>query len=349
MKKANKIKVTLDATIRESLKVISEGNLQIAIVVNKKGKLLGTLTDGDIRRGLLKGLDINSSIKSIVYKKPLIAKENDSKDKVLKIALSKKIYQIPVVDKNYKVIGIHVLDELIGPKKKSNLVVIMAGGRGMRLRPLTKNIPKPMLKVGDRPILQTIIEKFIESGYDNFVICVNYKSKVIIDYFGNGKKFGAKIEYIHEKIRMGTAGAVSLIKKKIKEPFFVINGDILINLDFEKMLNFHQEHNSKATMCIKEYNVKLPYGEVKVKQENIDTIEEKPEHKFFVNAGIYILNPKCIKLIPKKFFDMTSLFKKMINKKEKIVSFPLGENWLDIGRSNDYDKANLRFNSIFDN
>ena len=214
MKKANRIKVTLDATIREALKVISEGNLQIAIVVNKKGKLLGTLTDGDIRRGLLKGLDIDSSIKSIVYKKPLIAKENDSKEKVLKIALSKKIYQIPVVDKNYKVIGIHVLDELIGPKKKSNLVVIMAGGRGMRLRPLTKNIPKPMLKVGDRPIVQTIIEKFIESGYDNFVICVNYKSKVIIDYFGNGKKFGAKIEYIHEKIRMGTAGAVSLIKKK---------------------------------------------------------------------------------------------------------------------------------------
>ena len=210
----------------------------------------------------------------------------------------KKIYQIPIVDKNFKIIGLHVLDELI-KSKNNNLVVIMAGGKGMRLRPLTKNIPKPMLKVGDKPILHIILEKFIDSGYDNFVICVNYKSKVIMDYFGNGKKIGAQIEYIHEKIEMGTAGALSLLKKKINQPFFVINGDILINLDFKKMLNFHQEHNSKATMCIKEFNVELPYGEVRVKKEIIDSIEEKPKHKFYVNAGIYILDPKCINLIKK--------------------------------------------------
>ena len=349
MKNIEKIKITKDATIKQALKIISNGAVQIAIVVDKKGKLLGTLTDGDIRRGLLKGLDINSSINPIIYKKPFVVKKDDIKEKVLKIALRKKIYQIPIVDKNLKVIGLHVLDELIKSKKKNNLVVIMAGGKGIRLRPLTKNIPKPMLKVGDKPILQTILEKFIESGYDNFVICVNYKSKVIIDYFGNGKKFGAQIEYIHEKIRMGTAGALSLLKKKINEPFFVINGDILININFEKMLNFHQEHNSKATMCIKEFNVESPYGEVRVKKENIVSIEEKPKHKFYVNAGIYILDPKCINLIPKKFYNMTSLFKKMINKKDKIVSFPLGENWLDIGRFIDYDKANLKYNSFFDN
>ena len=349
MKNIEKIKITIDATIKQALKIISNGAVQIAIVVDKKGKLLGTLTDGDIRRGFLKGLDINSSINPIIYKKPFVVKKDDIKKKVLEIALRKKKYQIPIVDKNLKVIGLHVLDELIKSKKKNNLVVIMAGGKGIRLRPLTKNIPKPMLKVGDKPILQTILEKFIESGYDNFVICVNYKSKVIIDYFGNGKKFGAQIEYIHEKIRMGTAGALSLFKKKIKEPFFVINGDILIDLDFKKMLNFHQEHNSKATMCIKEFNVESPYGEVRVKKENIVSIEEKPKHKFYVNAGIYILDPKCINLIPKKFYNMTSLFKKMINKKDKIVSFPLGENWLDIGRFIDYDKANLKYNSFFDN
>lgn len=348
MKSIEKIKITLNAKIKEALKIISDGGIQIAIVVDRKGKLLGTLTDGDIRRGFLKGLDINNSINSIINKNPIVVKKDDTKEKVLKIALKKKIYQIPIVDKNFKIIGLHVLDELI-KSKKNNLVVIMAGGKGMRLRPLTKNIPKPMLKVGDKPILQTILEKFIDNGYDNFVICVNYKSKVIIDYFGNGKKFGAQIEYIHEKIRMGTAGALSLLKKKkINEPFFVINGDILININFEKMLNFHQEHNSKATMCIKEYNVALPYGEVRVKKENIYFIEEKPKHKFFVNAGIYILDPKCINLIPKKFYDMTSLFKKMINKKDKIVSFPLEEKWLDIGRLNDYDEANLKYNSIFD-
>ena len=243
MKNIEKIKITKDATIKQALKIISNGALQIAVVVDKKGKLLGTLTDGDIRRGFLKGLDINSSINSIINKKPFVVKKDDIKEKVLKIALKKKIYQIHIVDKNFKIIGLHVLDELI-KSKNNNLVVIMAGGKGMRLRPLTKNIPKPMLKVGDKPILHIILEKFIDSGYDNFVICVNYKSKVIMDYFGNGKKIGAQIEYIHEKIEMGTAGALSLLKKKkINQPFFVINGDILINLDFKKMLNFHKEHN----------------------------------------------------------------------------------------------------------
>ena len=173
------------------------------------------------------------------------------------------------------------------------------------------------------------------------------QNKIIQDYFGDGSKFGVKIEYIREKTRMGTAGALSLFKKKIKEPFFVINGDLLTNLDFEKMLDFHYEHNSKATMCVKEYNIDLPYGEVKLNKENIISIDEKPKLKFFVNAGVYILDPECIKLVPKKFYDMTSLFKKILSNKKKTISFPLGEYWLDIGRHNDYNKANLEYNSIF--
>ena len=267
----------------------------------------------------------------------------------MKIALSKKIYQIPVVDKNKKLIGIHILDQLIKINNKSNKVVIMAGGKGMRLRPLTKNIPKPMLKVGNKPILQTIVEKFKESGYENFIICVNYKSKIIKDYFGDGKRFGVKINYIQEKKRMGTAGALSFLRKKPKDPFFVINGDLLTNLDFEKMLDYHTKHNSRATMGIREYNIDSPYGEVKLINEKISSIEEKPKHKFFVNAGVYILDPKCINLIPKKFYDMPSLFKKIIAKNYKTISFPLGEYWLDIGRVNDYKKANLDYDSKFYN
>lgn len=349
MNNIENIKITKEVTIKKALKIISDGKVQIAIVVDKKGKLLGTLTDGDIRRGFLKGLDINSPVNSVFYKKPFVVKKNDIKEKILKSALKKKIYQIPIVDDKFKVVGIHFLDELLENKKKNNLVFIMAGGRGIRLYPLTNNIPKPMLKVNKKPILQHIIENFVESGYDKFVICVNYKSKVIVDFFGNGKKFGVQINYIHEKIRMGTAGAISLFKKKVTEPFFVINGDILINLNYEKMLKFHKDYNSKATMCIKKLNVMLPYGEVKIKKETIISITEKPEHEFFVNAGIYILDPKCINLIPKKFYDMTSLFKKMINNKDKIASYPLGENWLDIGRSGDYSKAKREFNSIFGN
>ena len=347
MKNIDNIKIYKNSTIKEALNIISLGSIRIAIVVDKKDKLLGTLTDGDVRRGLLSGLNMNSCIDSIVFKNPIVAKKKDEKKKLLKIALSKKIYQIPVVDNKGKVIGIHVLDELIETKNKSNIVVIMAGGRGMRLRPLTNNIPKPMLKVGNKPILQTIIQKFKESGYEDFVICVNYKSKIIEDYFKDGNKFGVKIEYVREKKRMGTAGALSLIKRKIDKPFFVINGDLLININFEKMIEFHNQQNSRATMCVTEYNLDSPFGEVKLNREKIVSIKEKPNHKFFVNAGIYILNPECVSFIPKNFYDMTSLFNKLINKKQQVTSFPLGEYWLDIGRIKDYDKANLEYNSIF--
>lgn len=347
MKSIEKIKIYKNDKIKRALEVISAGAFRIAIVVDQNNKLLGILTDGHIRRGLLKGLTIDSSVNSLIFTKPFTAKINDTRDKLLKIALSKKIYQIPVVDRQGKAIGIHILDELIKDKIKSNKVVIMAGGKGKRLRPLTKNIPKPMLKIGNKPILQRIIDRFKESGYENFIICVNHKSNIIKKYFGNGLKFGVKIEYIQEKKRMGTAGALSLIKYKLQEPFFVINGDLMINLDFEKMLDFHNENNSKATMCITEYNLELPYGEVKLKNENIISIEEKPLHKIFVNAGVYILDPKCIKLVPKKFYDMPSLFKKIISKKNKTILFPIHEYWLDVGRIDDYKKAKVEYSENF--
>ena len=339
MRSVNKIKINIETTIKQALKVISDGTLRIAVVVDKKDKLIGILTDGHIRRGFLKGLNLDSPIKSIIFKKPIVVKKNETNEKLLKMALSEKIYQIPVVDKNKRVIGIHVLDELIKFKNKVNKVIIMAGGEGMRLRPLTKNIPKPMLKIGSKPILQRIIERFRASGYTNIVLCVNYKSEVIQNYFGLGNKFGVNIEYIHEKKKMGTAGALSLLKTKPKEPFFVINGDLMINLDFEKMIDFHNENNADATMCVSEYNFELPYGEVKLNNEEVISIKEKPIQKMFVNAGIYILEPDCLELVPKKYYDMPSLFKKMITHKRKIISFPLQEYWLDIGRLDDYNKA----------
>ncbi len=347
MNKVEKIKITKQATIRDALKTISDGDLKIAFVIDKKGKLLSTLTDGDIRRGLLKGLNIDSRINSISLRKPIVAKKNYSREKLLKIALSNKIYQIPVVDENKRPIGIHILEELIETKIKSNKVVIMAGGKGSRLRPLTKNIPKPMLKVGKKPILQIIIEQFKSYGFKNFILCVNYKSKIIKKYFSDGSKYGVNIEYINEKKRMGTAGGLSLFKKKPNEPFFVINGDLLTNLDFSKILDFHNEQKSQATMCTKEFNIESPYGEVKLSEENIVILEEKPIHKIFVNAGVYILDPKCLDLVPNKYYDMPSLFNKIIKNNKRTISFPLGEYWLDIGRTGDYKKAKLEYYSIF--
>jgi dTDP-glucose pyrophosphorylase len=342
MKNIEKIKIVQGAKIKQALKIISKGNIQLAVVVNKEGKLLGTLTDGDIRRGLLKGLNLNSSIDSIVFKKPITAKQNDTKEKLLKIALHKKKYQIPIIDKNRKVTGIYLLRDLL-EKNKSNLVIIMAGGMGLRLRPFTNNIPKSMLTIGNRPILQNIIERFKVSGYTNFVICVNYKSKIITNYFGDGKKFGVKIKYVNEKTRMGTAGALSLLKKKPKEPFFVINGDLLTSLDFNNMLDFHNQNEAKATMCVVEYNFSSPYGELILDNENILAIKEKPKHKIFVNAGIYILDPECLNLVPRKYCDMPSIFRKIIASKYKTISFPLAEYWADIGMKADYERANKEY------
>ena len=343
MKNIKKIKITRDATIKKALKVIEDGAIKIALIVDKKDKLIGTLSDGDIRRGFLKGLSISSSVKSLINKKPLVGKKNDIKEKLLNIAFSKKIHQIPIVDSKGKVTEILLTDELKKNEIKLNKVVIMAGGKGTRLRPLTKNTPKPMLKVGGKPILQAIIKRFSDCGFKDLIICVNYKSHIIENYFGNGDKFGVKIEYVKEKKRMGTAGALSFIKKKLTKPFFVINGDLLTNLDFEKMLDFHDKHNATATMGVKEYSFNSPYGEVNLVNENILFINEKPMHKFFANAGIYVLNPECINLVPKKFFDMTTLFKKIILKKKKTISFPLDEYWKDVGRLIDYQKANKEF------
>jgi len=348
MKNIENVKLHINSTIKQALEIIDKAAMQIALIVDENDKLLGTLTDGDIRRGLLKGLDLNSSIESIIFKTPTIAKISDTKEDILKNALSKKLHQIPIVDENGKIIGIQEIEELIKPKEKANKVILMVGGLGTRLRPLTDNIPKPMLKVGNKPILQTIIEKFAEYGYTNVVLCVNYKSHVIEDYFGDGSEFGVNIEYVFEEQRMGTAGALSLLKEKPSEPFFVMNGDLLTNVNFEHLDSYHITNNSMGTMCVREYDFQVPYGVVNIKGSKILSIEEKPTHKFFVSAGIYMLSPEILEYIPQnKFYDMPTLFEKLISEDKNIISFPLREYWLDIGRIEEYKKANEEYEEVF--
>jgi len=348
MKNIDNIKLKPTATIKDALTIIDNGAIQIALIVDSEDNFLGTLTDGDIRRGLLKGLDLNSSIESIIFKTPTIAKISDTKEDILKVALSKKLHQIPIVDDNNKILGIQEIEELIKPKIKKNKVVLMVGGLGTRLRPLTDNTPKPMLKVGNKPILQTIVEKFAEYGYINIVMCVNYKSHVIQDYFGDGSEFDVNIEYIFEDQRMGTAGALSLLKSKPSEPFFVMNGDLLTNVNFEHLDNYHIANNSIATMCVREYDFQVPYGVVNIENSKILSIEEKPTHKFFVSAGIYMLSVEVLNEIPEnEFYDMPTLFEKLIKDNKNVVSFPLREYWLDIGKFEEYKKANEEYDEVF--
>ena len=348
MKNIENIKLRQNATIKEALEIIDSGAMQIALVVDDNDKLLGTLTDGDIRRGILMGLDLDSSIETIVFKEPAVAKISSTKEEILKIALSKKLHQIPIVDDNGIVLDLKEIEELVEPKIKTNRVILMVGGLGTRLRPLTQDMPKPMLKVGNKPILQTIVEKFAEYGFVNITMCVNFNASIIRDYFGDGKEFGVNIDYVLEQKRMGTAGALSLLKERPSEPFFVMNGDLLTNVNFEHIFNYHMLHKATATMCVREYDYEVPYGVVKMNDNKITAIAEKPVQKFFVSAGIYMLSPEILDLIPKnEFYDMPALFEKLIKLSKNVISFPIREYWLDIGRMEEYQRANEEYKEVF--
>lgn len=348
MKNIQKITLSKSATIKESLAIIDKGAMQIALVIDDNNRLIGTITDGDIRRGLLNGLSLDTAVESIMFVTPTVAHINDSKEDILRKALAKKIHQMPIVDDSGKLLGIQEIEELIKPHNKPNKVVLMVGGLGTRLRPLTEHTPKPMLKVGDKPILQTIVEKFAEYGYTNIVMCINYKAEVIQQYFGNGQAFGVEIEYVFEEQRMGTAGALSLLNETPTEPFFVMNGDLLTNVNFEHLHDFHVSTGAIATMCVREYDFQVPYGVVKTDGSNILSIEEKPVQKFFVSAGIYMLSPAVLEYIPEnQFYDMPTLFEKLISEQKGVISFPLREYWLDIGRIEEYRRANDEYDEVF--
>lgn len=349
MHRIEKIKVSENAPIREALTKISAGALRIALVVDNNF-LLGTITDGDIRNALLNGLTLDDTIEELYNRQPIICYENANNELIIEKALKNKIYQIPIVNHNNEIVGIEDINELLRPKIKKNTVIIMAGGMGIRLRPLTENTPKPMLKVGTKPILHTIIDNFKKHGFLKFILCVNYKSDVILNYFGDGSAFGIELEYVYEKDRMGTAGALSLLNNPIKEAFFVMNGDLLTNINFEHLLDFHHKHHSVATMCVREYEYEIPYGVVSVEKEAIKTIIEKPRQNYYVNTGIYVLTPKVFDYIPKnQFFDMPSLFNLLIEDNKHCSSYLIEDYWLDIGRIGDYEKANIEYHNIFKN
>ncbi len=342
MKDYKKTFIQASDDIGKSIEIIHKSGKRIGLVVDKQNKLLGTVTDGDIRRALLNKLNMSEQVTKIMNSNPAFSSIKESSNKKIQLMQDRDILHIPLLDKNGSVIGLDSLHDLIKKPVYENAVVIMAGGFGKRLMPLTEETPKPLLKVGTKPILETIINNLKGHGFRNFYISLHYKADMIRDYFGDGTDLNISIDYLEEKEPMGTAGCLSLLPDDISDlPLILMNGDLITELNFASLLDNHNQSKSEATVCVAEYDFQVPYGVLKVKDNEIISIKEKPIQKFFVNAGIYVLNKSLLSKIEKdKFIDMPDILIKKLSKNESINTFPIFEKWIDIGRVSDFMKAN---------
>tara|TARA_B100000925_G_scaffold282956_1_gene256346 strand:- start:4004 stop:5059 length:1056 start_codon:yes stop_codon:yes gene_type:complete len=328
-------------SILEVIKNLSDNKLGIAVVVDKKKKLLGTITDGDVRRGILKFNDMKVPAYKIMEKSPKFLKHEKEIIKVEKFMSNRNILHVPILNHKNQVIDIKTKSEFIRLNKRKNIVFISAGGFGRRLQPLTNDIPKPMVKIENVPILQIIIKKFINYGFNNFIISTHFKSNIIKKYFSDGKKLGVNIKYIEESKPLGTIGSLSLVDaKKVKEPIIVINSDIITDLNFDDLLNFHKFNNSDVTICTSKYEYQIPYGEVVSSNLRVKNLLEKPTKSIQISAGIYVLENNIIKKLNKnEYLDMPVLLKNLINSNKKVTIFPLYEYWADIGHFDQLKKV----------
>lgn len=337
----NRLVLNSETKFNDAIKLLDLNGNGVLPVVDEDEKLLGLITDGDIRKAILNN---HLDLEHIINKNPHKLHIDTSKNQI--VSYLKKIHRrhIPLVDDANKFIRVFTLDE-IDFNLKPNWVVIMAGGLGTRLGDLTKDTPKPMLKVGAKPMVEHIIDMFVSHGFTKFMLSVNYKAEVIKEYFGDGSKFGIEVRYLEEKKRLGTGGALSLIDIEMNEPFFVTNGDVLSSLDYEKLLEYHKEQNAMATMCIRKDSYQIPYGVIEVDEENnIKAMKEKPIKEFFINTGIYVLNPEVLNYVPKdEFFDLPSLFEVLKKENKSTKSFEITDYWIDMGKPSDYEKIKEKY------
>ena len=350
MNEWEKLIIKSDITLIDAMRVIENGSVKMAFVVEDENYLKGILTDGDIRRALLAGYKLSDRIESIYTHDPVVVHAADSNDIIIRKSIQCNSQQLPLIDKEGRLVGLKELKDLLVTYSTHSKVVIMAGGLGTRLHPLTEKVPKPLLPVGGKPMLETIIHTFKEYGFTDFIISVNYKSDMIKSYFGDGEAFDVTIEYIDEDKRMGTAGSLTLMEEKLTAPFFVVNADLLTNINYNFMLQYHLAQGADATMGTRQYEMQVPYGVIHTRNQQILDIEEKPVSKYIVSGGIYILDPNVLSMIPKdSFYDMPTLLENLIQKKKKILSFSIRERdyWKDIGCISDYECANNDYEKYF--
>ena len=339
-----------DGDIRKAISTIERGGLRIALIVNNENKLVGTICDGDIRRALLKGLTLDSSISSIIQTNYHKANSEVSKKEISKIMKDNSISQIPIVSKENELIGLEISQDLLPNTSKliiPNYALLMAGGRGSRLKPITNDCPKPLLPINGKPILEIILEQCINSGIRNFYISVHYLAEKIINYFGDGSKWNVNIEYLRENIPLGTAGALKLLPTNLKNPVIVINGDVLTKTNFREILKYHSDNNADITICAREHKLSSPYGVIEVQGIKFKSMIEKPSFSQLVNAGIYAVNSNVIKMIkPNQYLDMPDLIYLNQKNMKNIIVYPVHEYWIDIGKPESLNKADYEWNEL---
>lgn len=325
-----------ESTLHDAIQCLNDIGLRIVLVCDATGVLLGTVSDGDIRRGLLRGLMMASAVLEVTRRSPLVVPEGMSREMVLQLMAANKVQQIPVVDARGVPVGLHVWDELTTPAARPNLMVIMAGGSGTRLRPHTEFCPKPMLPVAGRPMLEHIIERANRNGFKHFLLAVHYLAHIVKDHFGSGEKFGVEVDYLNERNPLGTAGALSLLPRVPDLPFVVTNGDVLTDIRYDELLDFHVRHGAAATMAVRMHEWQHPFGVVQMDGVDIVGFEEKPVARTHINAGIYALSPVAIDVLDKdEHCDMPAVFERLRAQGKRIVAYPMHEPWLDVGRPDD--------------
>jgi len=340
MKNISKFTINTHSTIKEAMQAINDNYKEVVFVIDRNDVLRGIITDGDIRRALLANRGFDYPAAKIMTKRYIFLDNSSDRTTALDIMKSRSIRHIPIIDNNKRLIGIHFLDELLGSQLKPNTAVIIAGGLGTRLRPITEKCPKPMVLVAGRPILERLILHLVGYGVREVYISINYMGKMIKDYFKDGRGFGCSIKYIEEAIPLGTGGSLSILPKQ-KHPVIVMNGDLVTQINIDSLINFHNNTKLDATICAKGFQVEIPFGVINAKDNKLVELKEKPTQEHLINAGIYILNPKVISMIPKNTeFPITNIFNLMQKKGMGTGVYLLDENWIDVGRINELKKAN---------
>ncbi|HAH05421.1 MAG TPA: alcohol dehydrogenase [Elusimicrobia bacterium] len=339
------------ATMREAMrKMVGPPSSLMIMVVDGKRRLLGVVVDSDLRKAMLCGLPLSAPLSQIMNAKPFTLPCTLDRSAICEIFRKTPRNQIPLVDERGRVTSLaYIGDYLSSRKERPNWVVLLVGGAGRRLHPLTRLRPKPLLPVGDKPLLETILEQFSAAGFHNFILAINRHADQFRSHFGDGSRLGLDIRYVHERKPLGTAGALSLLPGPVRDPLIVMNGDLLTKVNFENLLDFHKEEGCLATLCVREYDFQVPFGVIRMEGHRLLKIIEKPTHRFFVNAGIYVLEPSVLGWIPKnRRFDMPDLLAAILKKRHRSIGcFPIREYWIDIGRMGDYERAQEEFPDHF--